>query len=343
MSAKVNIAVIGLGRWGPNIVRSLQADGRARVVLGVDPSEAQRELMAEHIPELQVTDNLDECLGNPDIHAVAIVTPTETHHQLGMQALTAGKHVLMEKPLAFTSAGAQELMDFAAEKERILMTGHVFLYNLGVRKMKELVDQGELGQLLYMRSVRSNLGPLRTDVNALWDLAAHDISIFNYIFDSKPLSVSCTAFSPLGLRQEDIAQGSLKYPGDRAATFFVSWLDPQKRREITVVGDQKMLLFDDMVPTKPLTLYDKGIKMEKRSPYSDSFHTFRMSIHQGQVTDLDTTTGEPLKEECRHFVDCVVNEQTPLSDAQNGLDVVRILEGLTKSYNSNGESISLWS
>ena len=342
--SKVNVCIVGLGHWGPNIVRSLQANPHVNVVAAIDGSEERREFVRTKIPGLHLMSSLGECLSSvPEVDAVVIATPTESHHQLGMEALSAGKHVLMEKPLAHTSEGADELWRTASQKGLVLMTGHVFLYNNAIREMKRIVDAEELGRVLYMRSLRSNLGPIRSDVNALWDLAAHDISIFNYLYGDSPIRVSCTAFSPLGLKQQDVAQGSLIYPGNRVATFFVSWVDPKKQREITLVGDRQMLVFDDMNPTRPLKRYDKGARLQRREDtYSDSFHSFHMSIHQGETTELDVQTGAPLQNECDHFIECIVNKTTPLSDGANGLEVVKILEALTRSLNSHGEPVSVW-
>ena len=343
MASEVNICIVGLGHWGPNIVRSFENNPNAKVVAAVDQSDERRALIKSKIPDLTIYSSLEESLSNhPEINSVVVATPTETHHQVGMQALMAGKHLLMEKPLAHTSESALELLETAERQKVILMTGHIFLYNNAIKEMKRIIDANELGKVLYMRSVRSNLGPLRSDVNALWDLAAHDISIFNYLYDSNPIRVSCTAFSPLGMQQEDIAQGSLIYPGNRVATFFVSWVDPKKQREITLVGDEQMLTFDDMNPTRPLRRYDKGVRMHPKDQYSDTFQSFRMSIHQGETTELDVTTGSPLEAECNHFVDCVANRKQPLSDGKNGLEIVRILEALTRSQHEKGNPISVW-
>lgn len=340
----LKIAVVGLGHWGPNIVRSLDSNPNATVVAAVDLSSERLGKIKEAFPGIETFPTLDEAIKGIDFEAVVIATPTETHFNLGMIAVDAGKHILMEKPLTHDVTSSETLLKAAEDKGITIMTGHVFLYNNAVTRMKEVVDSGELGELLYVRSLRSNLGPVRSDVNALWDLASHDVSVFNYIFGSLPLRVSCTAFSPLGLRQQDLAQGSLEYPGNRSATFFVSWLDPQKRRELTVVGDRKMLVFDDMNPDDALKVYDKGVRFAPtETGYVDSFQSFRMSIHMGDEQSLNTATGQPLANECDHFVDCILNNKKPLSDGNNGLDVVRVLEALTVSLSRGGAPISLWS
>jgi predicted dehydrogenase len=258
-----------------------------------------------------------------------------------MQALEAGKHVMIEKPLALTSQEAEELCGEAKAKKKTLMTGHIFLYNHGIRACREMVARGDLGKLLYIHSIRTNLGPLRNDVNALWDLASHDISIFNYIFDAMPIRVTCSAYHLLGRPVEDIAQGSLFYPGDRVATFFVSWLDPQKKREVTIVGDRTMLTFDDMKPERPLKMYDKGVSVRQESDFTDSFHSFRLSIRDGLCTEPEVSTGAPLQNECVHFIDCVRSGARPFTDGIDGLKVVRVLEALSRSAMERGASVSV--
>ena len=336
MKDLINICVVGLGHWGPNIVRSLQSDSRVNVSLAVEKSPERREFIKTKIPDLNVSEDFDTCVEDPTIVAVVTATPTEQHYQLGMQALNAGKHLFIEKPIAHSTEAAQELIALAAEKGRILMTGHVFLYNEAIVEMKNIVDRGTLGNILYMRAVRTNLGPIRSDVNVLWDLASHDISIFNYIFNDLPIEVSCSAFSALGRHVEDIAQASLVYPDNRVAMVFASWLDPRKSRKITVVGDQKMLLFDDLLPEHPLKIFDKGVRVEIEPGY------FRLSVYEGNNYNSHISTGEPLKNECSHFVDCILSATRPMTDGENGLEVVRTLEALTRSLNENGRPVNLW-
>lgn len=339
---ELKICVVGLGHWGPNLVRSIERHPRAKVVVAADPSAERRQIVSEKIPGLPLASSLTECLQKHDFDAVVLAVPTELHFQVGMQALEAGKHVFIEKPLAHNSEAAAALCEQAARRKLTLMTGHIFMYNGGINAMKELVDAGELGNLFYIHSVRTNLGPLRSDVNALWDLASHDVSIFNYIFDALPMQVTCSAYKLLGRAVEDIAQGTLLYPNNRVAAFFVSWLDPQKKREITVVGDRKMLTFDDMRPERPLKIYDKGVTVSKPHDYADTFNSFRMSIREGLAVEPEVTTGEPLVNECAHFVDSVLEGKTPKSDGQNGLEVVLILEALTRSLNEGGRPVNLW-
>ncbi len=336
------MCVVGLGHWGPNIVRSIESHPQAKVVCAAEKSSERRAFVAGKIPGLVIEESFADCLNKHDFDAVVVAVPTELHFQVGMQALEANKHVLMEKPITLNSQEAIELCDEADRRGRTLMTGHIFLYNEGVRACKEIVDRGDLGNLFYIHSLRTNLGPLRSDVNALWDLASHDISIFNYIFGALPMQVTCTGYHLLGRTVEDIAQGTLVYPNNRVAAFFVSWLDPQKKREITIVGDRKMLTFDDMQPDRPLSVYDKGVTISTPAEYTDTFKGFRMSIREGDVIHPEISTGAPLRNECHHFIASILNRTRPFTDGYNGLDVVRVLEALSRSALEGGRPVSLW-
>lgn len=341
-SKQVRACVVGLGHWGPNLVRAIERHPNAKVVVAADASPERRALVAQRIPGLALESSLSDCLKKYEFDTVFVAVPTEFHFQVGMQVLEAGKHLFIEKPLASNSQEALELCDEAARRNLQIMTGHIFLYNGGINAMKSYVDKGELGNLFYIHSTRTNLGPLRSDVNALWDLASHDIAIFNYIFGGTPMQVTCSAYHLLGRPVEDIAQGTLLYPGNRVAAFFVSWLDPQKKREITVVGDRKMLTFDDMRPERPIKIFDKGVTVSKPEEYTDTFNNFRMAIREGQSIEPEITTGEPLVNECTHFIDCILTGNRPLTDGQNGLDVVRVLEALTRSFHEDGRPVSMW-
>lgn len=341
VNKKIKVCLVGLGHWGPNFVRAINAHPEAAVVVAAEQSAERRAFIAGKLPDLATRGSFAECLAQDEFDAVVIATPTEHHHRIAVDALNAGKHVFVEKPLAHNVDAARHLVELAEKQKRILMTGHVFLFNTAVTEMKRILDAGEIGQVLYLRSVRTNLGPIRQDVNALWDLAAHDISIFNYLYNDFPVEASCTTFSVLGLKQQDIAQASLTYHNGRVGVLFVSWLDPQKKREFTVVGDKKMLVFDDMNPTRPLKVFDKGVKLAAPFQYADDFHTFRLGIREGAVTELDCSTGEPLRAECAHFIDSIISGNTPLSDGQLGLDIVTILAALSISAAQGGKSVNV--
>lgn len=341
-SQPTRVCVVGLGHWGPNIVRAIEEHPKARVVVAVEPAPERRKLVSEKLTGLPIVESFQVALAEHDFEAVVVAVPTEFHFQIGMQALEAGKHILVEKPLALNSQEALELCDEAERRKLTLMTGHIFLFNEGILELKKIVDRGDLGNLFYVHALRTNLGPFRSDVNALWDLASHDISIFNYIFGSLPMSVTCSAYNMLGRPVEDIAQGVLHYSNNRVAAFFVSWLDPQKKREITVVGDRQMLTFDDMRPERPLKIFDKGVAVSKIPAYTDTFNNFRIAVREGSFTEPQVTTGSPLKNECLHFIDSVRGRTVPRTDGHNGLDVVRVLEALSRSANEGGRPVSLW-
>lgn len=342
MEEDLRVCVVGLGHWGPNILGAFAAHPRAVVVAAAERSAERREVVAGRLPHVPVYESLGACLDRHEFDAVAIAVPVARHFEVGMQALDAGKHLWVEKPLAANRDQAEALVRRAAELGRVLMVGHVFLYNEGVRYAKRLIDSGELGEVFYMRSVRTNLGPIREDVNALWDLASHDISIFNALMGCSPVSVSCSLFSPLSRLQADMAQGTLRYAGGRAGMFFVSWLDPTKVRQLTVVGSEKMLLFDDMAPNRPIQLFHrKVVAVKEETPFVDTFHAFRMSIRDGDVVMPSLHTGEPLRNECADFVECALEGGAPLSGGAFGVEVVRILEALEQSARRDGVAVAM--
>ncbi|MGD1922296.1 MAG: Gfo/Idh/MocA family protein [Pleurocapsa sp.] len=340
---KIKVAIVGLGHWGSNLVRAFQSDDRILQVVGVEINLERRKFISQKNPKLLIFSCLDECLKDNSIDAFVIATPTETHYALGLKCLEANKHLFVEKPLSDSSKSARHLVDLANKNKRVLMTGHIFLYNQAVRQMKQLIHQGKIGDVLHIKSIRSNLGPIRSDVNALWDLAAHDLSIFDCIFNKNPIKVSCHAFSPLGLQQQDIAIGTLEYSPTQTATFFVSWLDPVKIRQVTVIGDQKMLVFDDMKQDNPLTIYDKRVKLMSSKDNLNSIKGAKSPIefHVGDTYSVPINKTEPLTEECRDFINCIFSRQNPQSDGKNGLRIVSQLEALVKSYSQNGASIKL--
>lgn len=340
---KIKIAIVGLGHWGPNLIRAFQSDNRVSQVIGIESNSERRKFMLKKYPHLSILSSLEEGLNDKSIQGFVISTPTETHYCLGLKCLQADKHLFIEKPISYSSDSAKHLVDLAYQKNRVLMTGHIFLYNQAVRKMKELIQNDEIGDVLYIKSVRTNLGPIRRDVNALWDLAAHDLSIFDYIFNQTPAKVSCRVFSLLGLEQHDMAIGTLEYDFKKTATFLVSWLDPVKTRQITVVGSKKMLVFDDMQDNTPLTIHDKRVQLATSNLSINSSNTYvsSLELHVGKTYLVPISKSEPLKEECRDFIDCIFSGQNPQSDGENGLRIVNQLEALVESSSQNGALINL--
>ena len=298
-------------------------------------------MLQERIPHLTLFPSLEQVLKEVEIDAVLIATPTQTHYELVKLALDHGKDVFVEKPLTKNSRQAKELVQQAAKQKQILFVGHVFLFNNALLEMHRVIQEGELGRLNYLRCTRTNLGPIRSDVNALWDLAPHDISLSNFLFQSRPSHVSCGSHSLVGRELEDISQAQLVYPDGRVSILFVSWLDPQKRREVVAVGDRKMMTFDDMKPDSPLRIYDKGVLKSEVYDFADTFQTFRMIIREGVESVPEITTGQPLQNECSHFIDCILSRERPRSDGLHGLEVVSILEALDRSAQDLGRLVKV--
>lgn len=340
---QIKIAVVGLGHWGPNLIKAFESDNRVARVIGIESNLERRQFILKENPNLSILSSLDEGLQDNSIDAFVIATPTETHYSLGLKCLQANKHLFIEKPLCYTSLSAKHLVDLARQKKKVLMTGHIFLYNQAVQKMKESVQNDEFGDILHIKSIRTNLGPIRHDVNALWDLASHDLSIFDYIHNQTPLKVSCRVFSLLALEQHDIALGTLEYNSNQTATFLVSWLDPVKTRQITIVGSKKMLVFDDMQHDAPLTIYDKRVEFTTSNLAVNSSNITAPSFkfHEGETYSVPVKKSEPLKDECRDFIDCIFSGKNPQSDGENGLRIVNQLEALVESYSQNGALINL--
>lgn len=305
-----------------------------------DLSADRLRTIKENFPHIQTTTDYKDILKNPDIHAVCIASPTNTHFNFAKEALEHDKHVFCEKPLALKTEECAHLQKLAAQKKKILMVGHVFLFNAGIKQLKEYVRSGELGRVHYAHSTRTNLGPFRYDVSALWDLAPHDISIFNYLFDSSPVNVSARGQKCLGTERDDLAFGTLAYPGNTVAHVHVSWIDPKKVRQITIVGEKKMVTWDDLDDVGPIKLYDKHV--EKSSAYYLTYGEFRLLSKEGGITIPKIDLSEPLKTQNQYFFDCVErNVSADLADAGKGLDVVKTLVALQTSIERQGACVEL--
>jgi predicted dehydrogenase len=290
-------------------------------------------------PEIKQTTDPQEIIGNGKIDCVVIATPLSTHFQLALDALRAGRHVLVEKPLARSSSECEQLIAAAEQAGRILFVGHTFKYNAGIRAAKEYIDRGELGELYLIDANRTNLGPVRYDANALWDLAAHDISIFSYWVGENPQEVSARGGCYLNRGIEDVVYATLGYGRGVIAHVHASWLNPRKVREITVVGEKKMLVWNDMNLSEPIRIYDRGFVRDES--YHDTFGDFRLSIREGEVVIPAIRLNEPLMAECEHFIECVKTGARPLTDGLDGLNVVRVLEAATQSMRSQSTAVTL--
>jgi len=333
----IRVAVIGAGQWGPNLIRNFHNGQASKVVWIVDRDAARLAEVRTRFPDVQVAEEPVRALCDPTVDAVVVATPTSTHFTLAQQALQRGKHVLVEKPLATKSRQGTELFETAARQRLILMVGHVFVYNPAIRKVKEYLDAGHLGKVYYVSMVRTNLGPIRLDVNAAWDLAAHDLSIVNYWFDGEPLSVSAIGGTWINQGIEDAVFATLTYPQGVLVNLHASWLNPRKTRDITVVGEKRMLTFDDMNLNEPLRIYNKQVTdVSTRPTYIDSFASFHVSIRKGDLIVPKVAVGEPLAAQCAHFLECIVSGKQPFTGAPEGIAVVRALEAMQRSIRAGG-------
>lgn len=343
----VNVALVGPGYWGPNLARNLAVTPGARLHTLCDLREERLREIGSAYPGVKLETELARVLEDPEVDAVVVATPVATHFDIARAALLADKHVLVEKPLATTSAEARALVELAAARRRTLMVGHVFLYNAAVRKVKAYIDSGELGDVYYVCSQRLNLGIVRQDVNALWNFAPHDVSILNYWFGSRPLGVSTRGFSYLQPNLEDVVFMTIDYPGGIGANVHISWLDPRKVRAMTVVGSKKMVVYDDMDTDAPLMIYDKGITRRSLSEQGAAhaapggFGDFRFLTRAGDVVIPRFDQSEPLRAECRHFVECIQSGATPLTGGDEALRVVEVLEAAQVSLARSGEWVEL--
>ena len=333
----IRVAVIGAGHWGPNLIRNFDSNLRSEVRWVADLNESRLDAVKQRFPAINVTSSPDEAISDPDVDAVVVATPAVTHYGLVKQALENGKHVLVEKPLTKNGAEAAELVDLARSSNRVLLVGHIFVYNRAVRWVKEYIDSGELGAVYYISSSRTNLGPIRVDANAAWDLASQDLAVFNYWLGATPISVSAIGGNWINEGVEDAVFSTIRYSDGRLCHLHVSWLNPRKVRDITVVAQDRMLTYDDMNLAEPLRIYDKGVSRdESAAPFVDTFATFRSSIRDGDITIPRVGMGEPLRDECEHFLDCVVEGDSPVTGGTEAVAVVKTLEAMDRSMQNFG-------
>jgi predicted dehydrogenase len=332
----IRVAVLGAGEWGPNLIRNFHNQQTSEVVWIIDRDAARLDEVHTRFPDVQVGEDAEQALRDPAVHAVVVATPTSTHYALAKEALERRKHVLVEKPLTTEVKQGLGLLELATRQRLVLMVGHVFLYNPGIRKVKEYLDAGYLGKVYYVSVVRTNLGPIRLDVNAAWDLAAHDLSITNYWLNAEPLSVSAVGGAWINQGIEDAVFATVRYPQGVLVNLHASWLNPRKVRDITVVGERRMLRFDDMNLNEPLRIYDKQVSDVHTRPYVDSFASFRASVREGDITVPKVPLGEPLATQCAHFLECIVTEKEPFTGGREGIAVVRALEAMQRSIRAGG-------
>jgi predicted dehydrogenase len=328
----IRVGVIGCGYWGPNLVRNFVEIPASALVAVADLDQKRLEHIQTCYPQVRATKDYHD-LFRMGLDAVVVATPPATHFRLARDALTRGLHVLVEKPLTISSSDAQQLVDLAEERGCILMVGHTFIYNPAVRALKEIISSGGIGDIHYVDAVRVGLGLFQQDVNVLWDLAPHDVSILRYILGSDPTSVSARGTACVLDGIEDVAYINLLFPDNVLAHIHVSWLDPCKVRRITLVGSRKMVVYDDVESLEKLKIYDKGVE---RPPYTNTFGDFQFAYRYGDITIPNLRFTEPLRLECNHFLESILTRESPETDGYDGLKVLTIIEAAQKSLANSG-------
>ena len=316
------IGMIGCGSWGSNWVRTLAAMADVKLRWCCDLDESLLARVKQQFPQVQTTTNVDDLFRDPSVDGIVVATIAPTHFDLASRALEAGKHVMVEKPLTLNTADAVALNDLAASRRRVLMVGHLLEYHPAVLYLKQMIDSGDLGELYYVYSQRLNLGKIRTDENAWWSLAPHDISVALRLLGGWPTSVQCRGQNVVQKSVADVVFGTLEFPGGKLAHIHVSWLDPHKTRKLTVVGSKRMVVFDDTLPAYKVTVHDKGFRIkDKVDSYADW-----ITMTQGDIIIPKMDATEPLLREARHFIDCVRKQSKPISDGESGAATVAVLE-----------------
>lgn len=340
-TASYGVAVVGAGYWGLNYLRVLSELPDVGYVAACDERPARLSAVAERFRDVESTRTVDDIISSSAIDAVVIATPAAAHFDVARRCLEAGKHILVEKPITTSSEAALDLIELAAEQDLTLAVGHTFLHNAGIQRLKSYVTDGELGSLYYMYSRRTNLGPIREDVNALWDLAPHDVSIFNYLMEAPPAWVSAVGRTVLRDTNEDFGFVSIGYADGVVAHIHVSWADPNKVREVVVVGSERRVVFDDIKTTEQVRVYEKGVANE--STEASTFGEVRLSIRDGDIISPKIEASEPLKNQCKDFLDAIAIGRPPLSDGTTGLQVVRVMEAIDRSIELNGSPVPVGS
>jgi predicted dehydrogenase len=333
----IRVGIIGLGYWGPNLVRCFDEIDGCRVTYVCDKDLDRLTAISDRFPGVKPTQEADELLDSGIVDAVVIATPTKTHFHLASAALRRGLDTFVEKPLAGSSEECQELIEIAELNQCQLFVGHIFLHSAPVAKLRELVQNDELGDLYYLSCKRLNLGPIRGDVNSLWDLAPHDISIMLHLLGEQPSSVSCSGLAYFKHEIHDVCNLTLQFPGNKIGIVHVSWLDPHKKREVTVVGDKKMAVYDDLEQEK-IKVYDKGVEAPA---YNENYGDFQFAFRYGDTYSPRIVESEPLKAECSDFIRCIRESDQPLTDGFNGLQVVQVLEAAQHSLQNDGACVEV--
>jgi len=338
MSKPINVAVVGCGYWGPNLIRNFYALPECKVRYVCDKDEKRLAHMKQLYPSVEPTKEFEKIVGDKEVDAVIVATPVHLHYELAKKALQAGKHTFVEKPMTQTSEQSNELVQIAAKKKLTLMVGHTFIYSAPVRRIKEIVKSGDIGEVQYISSRRLNLGLFQKDINVAWDLAPHDISIILYFLGKPPISVNCQGKAHIHKEIEDVTNMSLDFENGGFATIHSSWLDPNKIREMIIVGSKRMIVYDDNEPLEKIKIYDKRVEAP---PHYDTFAEFQYSYHYGDMIAPYIKQTEPLKVEMQHFLDCIETGKTPESSGRDGLRVIQILEASSRSLKNGGARVEI--
>ena len=334
----VNVAIIGCGYWGQNLIRNFYEVEGAELKTICDLEEKALKRVQRRFPTVQLSQSFDEVLSDPGVDAVVIATPISTHYAYAQQALLAGKHVLVEKPMATSAALVQNLMDTAGQVNRKLMVDHTFLFTSAVRKMKQLIDGGEIGELLYFDSIRINLGLVQSDTNVLWDLGPHDFSIMDYLCDLEPKAVSANAVKHLHCPHDNIAYVTVRFSNNMIAHFHLNWLAPVKVRTTIVGGSKKMIVYDDMENSEKIKVFDRGITVNHDPARRERMLT---GYRNGDILVPNLETTEALRLMAQEFVNSIREDRSPLTDGSSAYRVVRLLEAAQRSIEQNGREIDL--
>lgn len=334
----VTMSVIGYGYWGPNLVRNFSQVPNTRIASVCDQRPERRALVESIYPGIRTSSNVNDIWQNPAIDAVAIATPVSSHYELALQALRSGKHVFVEKPFTTTSAQAEHLVEEAEKRQLILMVDHTFVYTSAVRKIKELITNGSTGKIHYYDSVRVNLGLFQHDVNVLWDLAVHDLSIMDFLFERSPVTIAATGMAHVPGQPENLAYLTCYFDDTMIAHFHVNWLAPVKVRQTLIGGSQKMIVYDDIEMSEKIKVYDKGITL---SDNPADIYQLKVGYRAGDMWAPRLDNIEALQIEANHFIECITNKRKPLTDGVVGLRVVRILEAASRSIAQRGAPVDL--
>jgi len=338
MPKKIKVGVVGCGYWGPNLVRNFRSLPECSLKMMCDLNTDRLKHLKSLYPEVEGETDYAHMLNGINLDAVVVATSVKQHYPMAKAALLAGKHTFIEKPMAGSVEHCEELVDIARRKGLVLMTGHTFLYSPVVRKIKEIIDKGDIGDIRYISARRLNLGLFQKDINVAWDLAPHDLSIILSIMGEMPEAVNCRGSAHITPGIEDVTTMCLTFGKQRSATIQSSWLDPRKVREMTIVGSKRMIVYDDLAPLEKIRVFDMRVE---RPPHYDTFGEFQYAYHYGDMYAPYIKQEEPLKTECQHFLDCIKDGTTPVSCGTRGTELVRILEASSESIQRGGAAVAI--